>query len=43
MINEEISDGRVQISFAGDDTTPARLAATLQGGLLPLPVEVVTP
>jgi hypothetical protein len=54
VINGEITDGRVQISFAGDDTTPARLAAILQAGLahrtpgtytgtLPLPVETVTP
>ena len=43
VISEEISDGKVQVSFAGDDTTPARLAAILQSGQLPLPVEAVTP
>lgn len=54
VINEAIPDGRLQISFATDDTTPARLAAIVQAGLavsrpgldrakLPLPVEVVTP
>ncbi len=43
IINAEIPDGRVSISLAGDDTAPARLAAILQSGPLPLPVEAVTP
>ena len=54
VINEEITDGHVQISFAGDGTTPGRLAAILQAGLalrtpgtyrgtLPMPVEAITP
>ena len=43
IINSEIPDGRLQLSFATDDTTPARLAPILQSGPLPLPVEAVTP
>ena len=43
VINEEIPDGRLQITFASDDTTPARLAPILSSGPLPLPVEAVTP
>ena len=37
------STGASQLSFATDDTTPARLAPILQSGPLPLPVEAVTP
>ena len=43
VINSEILDGRMQLSFATDDTTPARLAPILQSGPLPLPVEAVMP
>ena len=43
MINEEVLDGGLQFGFAGDDPTAARLAAILQSGPLPLPVEAVTP
>ena len=54
VINDEIPDGLIQVSFAAGDTTPARLAAIIQAGLsvpqagpdparLPLPVVEVTP
>jgi preprotein translocase subunit SecD len=41
VINDEITGGQIQVSFAADDTTAARLAAILQAGPLPLPVEQV--
>ncbi len=44
VIRAEIPNGEVQIDFASDDTVSARkLAAILQAGPLPLPVELVTP
>jgi hypothetical protein len=43
VINEEIPDGRLQITFASDDTLSTRLAPIVSSGPLPLPVEAVTP
>lgn len=44
VIQSEIADGSLQISFASDDTTTGpRLAAILLSGPLPLPVEAVAP
>ena len=43
VINEEIPDGRLQITFMPDDTLSARLAPIVSSGPLPLPVEAVTP
>jgi len=44
VIQAEIPNGRVQIQFARDDlASPERLAAIIEAGPLPLPVEAVTP
>ena len=44
VIQAEIPGGQILISFSSDDTTTAaRLAAILQSGPLPQPVEAVTP
>ena len=44
VIESQLPDGRVQVALSSDDSTSAgRLAAILQAGPLPLPVEVVTP
>ena len=43
VIESEIPDGHLQLSFAIDDMTPTWLTPILQSGPLPLPVEAVTP
>jgi SecDF, P1 head subdomain len=44
VIKAPIPDGQLQVAFSSDDTTSAaRLAAILQAGPLPLPVEPVAP